>query len=107
MTQAALADATQLRQPTISYLENPNNNCQGSEFTARFARVLDVSVDWLADEIGEMAPTYYRTSDPKIIAAIKVMEDLPEYARDEAIKSVATIEKLVHRKNGTTDKPED
>lgn len=103
MTQTALADATHLRQPTISYLENPSNNCQGSEFTNRFARVLNVSPDWLADEIGEMTPTYYQTTDPKIIAAMKVMEALPEYARDEAIKSVATIEKLIHRKNGTTE----
>lgn len=54
LSQGALAEACHISQPTISYLEKPENNATGSEFTNRFARACNVSTAWLADEIGEM-----------------------------------------------------
>lgn len=103
MTQEGLAEAAEVKQPSISYLENTSNGCTGSEFTARFARILGVSVDWLADEIGEMIPDYYRTTDPKIIAVAKVMEPMPEYGKDAAVKDVAEVAELIAqaKANGT------
>lgn len=93
LTQAQLAEATGVAQPTISYLEN--STATGSEFTARFARICGVSCDWLADEIGVMVPVVYSTSDPKLVAALRVMEPMPEFAKDAAVKSVAEIAQLV------------
>lgn len=93
LTQAQLAEATGIAQPTISYLEN--SNATGSEFTARFARVCGVSCDWLADELGAMVPIVYSTSDPKMIAALRVMEPMPEFAKDAAVKSVTEIAQLI------------
>ncbi len=89
LTQDALAEAAELKQPSISYLEDTSNGCTGSEFTARFARICGISVDWLADEIGEMLPDYYQTTDPKIIAVARVMEPMPDYGKDAAVKDVS------------------
>lgn len=105
LTQEALAEKSDVKQPSISYLENSRNECTGSEFTARFARVCGVSVDWLSDEIGEMVPSIYQTTDPKIIAVARVMEPMPEYAKDAAVKDVAEVAELIaraaHGGNGT------
>lgn len=100
LTQAALAEAVGMSQPTISHLEDPQNNCTGSEFTARLARICKVNVDWLDDEIGEMLPNCYYTTDPKIIAAAKIMEPMSEYAKDAAVKDVAEIAELIARAKG-------
>lgn len=105
LTQAQLAEKCQVSQPSIAYLENPANKATGSEFTTRFARALDVSVDWLADEIGDMRPITYTVTDPKIIAVAKVMQDLPEYGKDAAVKDIAKVAELIeqtkHGGNGT------
>ena len=95
LNQEQLATAVGIKQPSVSYLEDIANNAEGSEHTARFARVCKVSVDWLSDEIGEMQPLIYQTSDQKIIAALKLMEQLPDFGKDAAIKSLAEIEELI------------
>ena len=102
LSQEQLAELADIKQPSISYLENPNNNPEGSEHTARFARICKVSVDWLSDEIGEMVPLIYSTSDPKIIAVIQLMEPLPDFGKAAAIKSITEIEELIAsaKKNG-------
>lgn len=105
LTQSQLAETCRVSQPSIAYLENPSKAATGSEFTTRFARALGVSVDWLADEIGDMHPTIYTITDPKIIAVARVMQDLPEYGKDAAAKDIAKvaelIEKATHGGNGT------
>ena len=89
-----------MSQSLISQLEN-SATATGSEYTNRLARSLNVSADWLADEIGEMTPIIYQTSDPKIIAAALVMEPLSEYGKDSAVKSVTEIAQLIaHVKEG-------
>lgn len=100
LTQESLAEETDVKQPSISYIENPKNHCTGSEFTARFARACGVSVDWLADEIGEMIPNYYTTADPKIIAVAKIMEPMPEYGKNAAVKDVAEVAELIAQAQG-------
>lgn len=104
MTQAKLSELSGVNQSLISQLEN-SETATGSEYTARLARALQCSVDWLADEIGEMRPTSFTTTDPKIIAVAKVMQDLPEYGKDAAAKDIAKVAELIdqarHGGNGT------
>lgn len=104
MTQAKLSELSGVNQSLISQLEN-SETATGSEYTPRLARALQCSVDWLADEIGEMRPATYTTADPKIIAVAKVMQDLPEYGKDAAAKDIAKVAELIdqarHGGNGT------
>ena len=95
LTQEALADLVGMKQPSIAHLEN--KNATGSEFTPRLARVLRISVDWLADEIGDMIPTTYTSSDPKIIAVAKVMQSQPEYVKDAVVKTALDNCELAER----------
>lgn len=95
LNQTELAARAEISQPSIHYLLKPANKATGSEFTPRFARICGVSPDWLADEIGEMIPAYFQTTDPKIIAACRLMEPLPEYAKDMAVKELAQVTELI------------
>lgn len=105
LDQYELAEAVGIKQPSVSYLES-SPKATGSQYTVQFARACKVSPDWLADEIGEMVPATYQTTDPKIIAVARVMEPMPEYAKDAAVKDVAEVAELVTRArqdgNGTT-----
>lgn len=101
LTQAELAERCGVAQPTISELETPKTN--GSAYTTRFARACGVSPDWLADEIGEMTPSGMFVTDPKLIAGLKVMQDLPGYGKDAAIKAIAETAKLIERARANGD----
>lgn len=106
MTQARLSEISGVSQSLISQLEN-SPTASGSEYTNRLARALDVSPDWLADELGEMKQPGIYVSDPKLVATLKIMEALPEYGKDSAIKEVAEIAKLIEQvKANGTDGPE-
>lgn len=96
MTQAKLSEESKVSQSLISQLEN-SETATGSEYTPRLARALGVSVDWLADEIGEMRPDLYQTSDKKLIAMCKAMEDRAEYVKDAAVTAVLTTRELAER----------
>lgn len=50
-----------------------------------------------------MVPIYYQTTDPKIIAVARVMEPMPEYGKDAAVKDVAEVAELIAqaKANGT------
>lgn len=95
LTQQELADRVGMKQPSLAYLESPANKARASEFTVKLARVLGVSVDWLDDEIGEMTPKIYSTSNPTIVGILKALEPQGEYAAaplskdDEQILGVA------------------
>ncbi|HTJ95931.1 MAG TPA: helix-turn-helix transcriptional regulator [Rhodocyclaceae bacterium] len=102
LTQALLSEKSGVLQSLISQLET-SLTATGSEYTNRLARAMAINPDWLSDEIGGMFPSDYKTHDPKLVAAMKIMEDMPEYARDEAIKSIASIKKLTeHRQESST-----
>ncbi|MDP3135931.1 MAG: helix-turn-helix transcriptional regulator [Burkholderiaceae bacterium] len=95
LTQQELAERVGMKQPSLAYLENPAKNAKGSEFTVKLSRVLGVSVDWLDDEIGEMKPKLYSTSDPTLVEILKVLEPRADYGAaplskdDEQILGVA------------------
>lgn len=102
LKQAGLSEISRVSQSLISQLEN-SLTATGSEYTARLARALNVSVDWLADEIGTMEPQTYSTTDPKVIAVCRIMEAMPEYGKDAAVKDVAEVAQLIAKTkaNGT------
>jgi transcriptional regulator with XRE-family HTH domain len=90
LSQAALAEAVGIAQPSVQYLEDIANDAQGSEHTARFARVCKVSADWLSDEIGEMEPTSYMITDPRIAAIARMLEEeRADYLVDKIQKDLA------------------
>lgn len=104
LSQEELASRAGIKQPSLSYLENPKSNATGSEHTVRFARICGVSVDWLSEGAGEMLPKFYTTTDPKIIAVAKVMEPLPEYGKDAAVEDITKVAQLIDKAtsgNGT------
>jgi len=73
MTQAELFKISGVNQSLISQLEN-SMTATGSEYTPRLARALGVSVDWLADEIGDMIPTTYTITNPRIASIARLLE---------------------------------
>lgn len=100
LTQTELAERCGIAQPTISELESTDG---GSAYTTRLARACGVSPDWLADEIGEMQPSGIFVTDPKLIAAHKVMQDLPGYGKDAAIKAIVETAELIERARSNGD----
>ena len=96
LIQAQLETLSGVGQSLISQLET-SEIATGSEYTTRLARALEISADWLADEIGEMLPVTYSTADPKLVAALKIMEALPEYGKDATIKDLAEMSELIER----------
>ena len=100
LTQAELAQRVGIKQPSLAYLENPAKNASGSDFTVKLAKALGVSVDWLDDEIGEMVPTVYSTSDPKLVTIMQALQPCEEYVKDAAVAAVLTTRDLVERATG-------
>lgn len=96
VTQAALAELAGIDQSLISQLET-SLTAEGSQYTNRFARVLGISADWLADEIGEMIPSVYSTTNPKIGRAMMVMEQSADYVQEAAVTAVLTTCELAAR----------
>jgi len=80
LSQAALAEAVGISQPTVHYLEEVSNDAQGSEHTARFARICGVSADWLSDEIGQMLAANH-LSDPiqHLLTRLSTMTEREQY----------------------------
>lgn len=105
MTQAKLSELSGVSQSLISQLEN-SETATGSEYTPRLARTLGISVDWLADEIGEMIPAKKgEEMDPRIAHVLKVMESLPPYAVDAGVREIDSLAELVShmpKPNGST-----
>ena len=50
-----------------------------------------------------MTPTLYMTADPKIIAVARIMEPMPDYAKEAAVEDVSKVAQLIARAkaNGT------
>jgi transcriptional regulator with XRE-family HTH domain len=71
-------------------IKNPEN-----EHLLHLADLAGLNLRWLITGTGpERRPTY---DDRKIAHMIKVMEQLPPYAQDEAMKDVDSIAELVRR----------
>ncbi|MDP3322662.1 MAG: helix-turn-helix transcriptional regulator [Hydrogenophaga sp.] len=91
LSQVALADKVQISQANISKLEIGEAN--GSEYTVQFAMACSVRPEWLATGQGEMTDGLY-VEDVRIKKAVLLMQELPDYALDEAIKGLDSVSKL-------------
>lgn len=103
LTQDGLAEAIDnvCTQENISKLER--GNATGSEFTVQFAVACNINPVWLATGAGEMADWYY-VADRKMGTALQLLEKLPPYGIDHAIKEIAeTKELLDHAEKGAGD----
>lgn len=98
MTQAKLSEIADVKQSLISQLEN-SPTATGSQYTLRLARALGISPDWLADEIGEMKPRLYSTSDPTLVQILQALEPRAEYLKEAAYKAVINTCDLVDHAN--------
>ncbi len=83
-----------MSQQNISVLEN--GHATGSEFTVQIAMACNVNPEWLATGNGEMAARYdtSHVNSEKIKRAITLMQEMPDYALDEAVKSIDSFAKL-------------
>lgn len=64
LSQSALANAIDVKQQAIQFLEKPENNARGSRYTSEIARVCGVDARWLATGQGTPpAATVARAQD--------------------------------------------
>lgn len=57
----------------------------------------DFSIDWVLRNKGSMIQIGLYVTDPKIMTAVRVMEPLPEYGKDQAVKDVVEVAELIAR----------
>lgn len=99
LTQAELAERCGAgSQVNISKLER--SNADGSEFTVQYATACGVRPEWLAMEQGEMIDGLY-VHDEKLKRALMLLQELPDYAVDQAVKDIASIAQLVKTASGS------
>lgn len=81
----------EVSQQVISKLEL--GEYQTSGYLAHIADALSVHTDWLALEIGprDRDQAHYQVSDPKLVVAVKIMEPMAEYQKDQVIKILDTL----------------
>lgn len=93
LSQKALAEklAGLMTQQNISLLEL--GVIQGTEHIVPLAIACGVRPEWLAIEHGEMVDGLY-VENEKIKKAVLLMQDMPDYALDEAIKGLNSVSKL-------------
>lgn len=97
LSQAELADRAKVgSQVNVSKLER--SEAEGSEFTVQYAMACGVRPEWLAMESGEMIDGLY-VHDERMKRALLLMQEMPDYAVDQAIKSVDSIAELVKSAN--------
>jgi len=91
-----------MTQANLAKLET-NPKAKGSIYTVFLARACGINPEWLANEVGEMVDGIY-VHNEKIKRAVLLMQDLPDYAVDEAIKSIDTVAKLTQLGQTKTQK---
>jgi transcriptional regulator with XRE-family HTH domain len=101
LSQEELALRVGCSQDLISKLENGKRN--KTSLILKFAEVLEVEAKWL--ETGEEISNSGLYLTPELKAHIKVLQDLPDYARTEvirdAIKTAELVAKAKEDRNGT------
>lgn len=109
MSQQELADRLKISQSFIGALETGRQKT--SKWLPEIASILKVNVLWLKSGKGnkemDMREGVWVT-DPQLIAAVKLMEALPDYARSAAIKDITEVAQLIEQTrasyNGTDGK---
>lgn len=96
LNQQELADRLHISQSFIGALETGRQKT--SKWLPEIAGILRVNVLWLKTGKGQKeADTQIGlyVTDPQLMAALKIMEELPDYARAAAIKDIAEVAELV------------
>lgn len=103
LTQEKLSEISGVAQGTISKIERGESH--SSKFTVRLALACGVRPEWLESGAEPMLQVKgYATSDPKLIAILKLMEDKAEYVKDAAIKEITQMVELVeHTRAGSNN----
>lgn len=95
LTQVELADKLKgiTTQQNISLLENEITT--GTEYIVHLAKACGVSAEWLAIGEGEMLIQNNLYLTPDMHAHLKVLQDLPDYARTEVIRDAIKTAELI------------
>lgn len=102
LSQADLAQRAKVgTQENVSKLER--GTADGSEFTVQYAKACGVRPEWLAMESGEMLDDIY-SQDEKLKRAFQLLQEMPDYAVDQAIKDIDSIAQLVRKASGAKDR---
>ena len=66
---------------------------KATAYIAELAEVLEVNTDWLALDRGprDRNTKGYYVDNPRLVAALKTMEPMPDETRDQAIKILDTL----------------
>ena len=98
LTQDQLAEKSGVKQGTISKIERGDSD--SSTFTVELAVACGVRPEWLAMEQGEMIDGLY-VHDEKLKRALVLLQELPDYAVDQAVKDIDSIAQLVKKASGS------
>lgn len=93
LTQQELATASGVPQQTISKIERGDQDT--SSYTVHLAVACGVRPEWLAMEDGAMIQT--GGGDQRLQTAIMIMQEIPDYAIDDAIKGLTSIVELTKK----------
>lgn len=99
--QTELANAAGVSQPTIHKIVS--GKTEASTFTVQLAVACGVRPEWLAMEDGEMVDGLY-VHDERLKHALKIMQELPEYAVDDAIKDLDQMAQLIKKATAAAKK---
>lgn len=111
LTQVELAERLKgiITQQSLSQLET--GEVAGSAYIVQIAQACSVSPVWLATGEGEMLEQQNTYLSPEMQAHLKVLQELPEYARTEVIRDAIKTAELVtkattaaNKNNGTEHK---
>lgn len=101
LTQAELAKKAKCSQATIADIERGRN--AESAKLPNISAALNLHSVWLKDGVGPkylnqtIASDGIYVTNPQLIAALKIMEALPDYALSAAVKDIAEVAELVRR----------
>lgn len=94
LTQIELENKSKVPQQTISKIER--GDADTSAFVVQLAVACGVRPEWLAMEDGEMVDGLY-VHDERMKRALMIMQQMPEYAVDDAIKELDQMAQLIKK----------
>lgn len=93
LSQDALADAIGCSVDLVRKLEQGNRS--GTTFLIKIAKACKVNAEWLDDESGYMQKENNYDLNHEMVEHLKVMQQLPGYARTEVIRDAIKTAELI------------
>lgn len=91
-----------MSQQNISQLESGTN--KGTEYIVQLAIACGVSAEWLATGNGDMIKVAEYDLPPELLAHLKVLQELPDYARSEVIRDAIKTAELITKATTAANK---